>query len=372
MYHRLTMVAVTFTIVGTVFGQNVNKVLYPHYAENTRIEMRIPTQVNGLITLKGDLHTHTYFSDGSVSPEMRVDEAWKSGLDVLAITDHIEYKTNREYISGDENVSYELAVKRAEERGVILIKGAEITRKQPIYGHFNALFIKDANMLKVDDPKAAIAEAISQGAFVVWNHPAWAVDTCRIHDFQEDLFKNKMIHGIEVFNNTEFYPRALKWAHEKGLTVLSNSDVHTSIYANDGVHGSGCAVAAPYRRPMTIILAKDNSLAAIKNAMLNKRTIAYFDGCLAGDKQLLTDFLLASLSVCRISQNDTYATYRIENRYDIPFLLSHGKAKTLLAPGRSMDVKVKKNVCSLKVIFDNIIIGEFQTLSVELPLIYRD
>lgn len=368
MYYRIATIMTAFLISEAVFGQNVNKVIYPQYAENTRMEMRIPSQINGYVTLKGDLHTHTYFSDGSVSPDMRVNEAWKTGLDVLAITDHIEYKTNREYIGGDDNASYEIARKQADERGIILIKGSEVTRKQPVYGHLNALFIKDANKLKVDAPKAAIEEAISQGAFIIWNHPAWVVDTCRIYEFQEDLLKNKMIHGIEVFNNTEFYPRALKWAHEKELTVFSNSDVHTSIYANDGVHGAGCAVATPYRRPMTIILAKDRSLAAIKEAMLSRRTLAYFGGHLAGEKQLLMDFCRASLSVCRIAQNDTYNTYRIDNRYDIPFMVSYGKSKVLLAPDRSMDVKLKKEVDRLELELENVFIDEFKTLTLELSL----
>lgn len=368
MNNRMAIMITASLITGAVSGQNVNKVIYPQYAESTRMEMRIPSQINGYVTLKGDLHTHTYFSDGSVSPDMRVNEAWKTGLDVLAITDHIEYKTNREYISGDDNASYEIARKLADERGIILIKGSEVTRKQPVYGHLNALFIKDANKLKVDAPKAAIEEAISQGAFIVWNHPAWAVDTCRIYEFQEDLLKNKMIHGIEVFNNTEFYPRALKWAHEKGLTVFSNSDVHTSIYANDGVHGAGCAVATPYHRPMTIILAKDRSLAAIKEAMFSRRTLAYFAGHLAGEEQLLTDFCRASLSVCRIAQNDTYNTYRIDNRYDIPFMVSYGKSKVLLAPNRSMDVKLKKEVDKLELELENVSIDEFKTLTLELSL----
>ena len=238
MNSRILLVGLFSVMCGYVGGQNVNKVIYPYYAENTRQEVRVPSALEGYIALKADLHTHTYFSDGSVSPDMRVDEAWKTGLDVLAITDHIEYKTNREYIKGDENTSYELAKKQAEKRGIILIKGTEITRKQPIFGHFNALFIDDANKLKMDDPKAAIAEAVAQGGFVTWNHPAWAVDTCRMYEFQANLLKEKLVHGIEVFNNTEFYPRALKWAKEWGLTVLSCSDVHTSVYANDGVHGA--------------------------------------------------------------------------------------------------------------------------------------
>lgn len=369
MYLRIAIVLCMIAVPAVMPGQNVNKVNYPAFAESTRMEVRIPTQINGYKALKADLHTHTYFSDGSVSPEMRVDEAWKTGLDVLAITDHIEYKTNREYInSQDDNTSYHLARKRAEEKGIVLIKGTEITRKQPIYGHFNALFITDVNKIKVDDPKAAIAEALAQGGFVFWNHPAWAVDTCQIHPFQEDLLKNNMIHGIEVFNNNEFYPRALKWAHEKKLTIISSSDVHTSVYTNDGIHGAGCAVSAPYHRPMTIILAKDSSQEAIKEALLQRRTLAYFGGHLAGEPGLLTDFFLASVSVAPVAQTETDITYRLTNGYDIPFRMSYGKTNVLLAAGRSVDVKVKKDVSTLEIKLPNVFIDEFVELTVKLKL----
>ena len=35
-----------------------------------------------------DLHIHTAFSDGSVWPNIRVDEALKEGLELISITDH--------------------------------------------------------------------------------------------------------------------------------------------------------------------------------------------------------------------------------------------------------------------------------------------
>lgn len=89
MHNKIIMLIISILTIEGLCAQNVNKINFPRYAENTRMEMRIPNQINGFITLKGDLHTHTYFSDGSVSPDMRVDEAWKTGLDVLAITDHI-------------------------------------------------------------------------------------------------------------------------------------------------------------------------------------------------------------------------------------------------------------------------------------------
>ncbi|MBQ1213618.1 MAG: histidinol-phosphatase, partial [Tidjanibacter sp.] len=48
-----------------------------------RKEIIIP-QVNGYNVYKADLHTHTIYSDGSVTPHYRVQEAWLDGLDVMA------------------------------------------------------------------------------------------------------------------------------------------------------------------------------------------------------------------------------------------------------------------------------------------------
>lgn len=55
-----------------------------------RNEISIPG-FDGYQTLKCDFHIHTVFSDGSVWPDIRVQEAWQEGLDAIAMTDHIEY-----------------------------------------------------------------------------------------------------------------------------------------------------------------------------------------------------------------------------------------------------------------------------------------
>lgn len=80
------------------------------------------------------------------------------------------------------------------------------------------------------------------------------------------------------------------------------------------------------------------------------------------------DFCLACLSVSQIAQNDTHITYRIDNRYDIPFLLSYGKSKVLLSPNRSLDIKLEKTVDKLKLDLENVFVDEFQTLSMSLSL----
>ena len=48
--------------------------------------------IPGYMTLKGDFHIHTNFSDASVWPVTRIDEADFDGLDFVSITDHLETK----------------------------------------------------------------------------------------------------------------------------------------------------------------------------------------------------------------------------------------------------------------------------------------
>ena len=56
-----------------------------------RQEILLP-QVNGYNIYKADLHTHSIYSDAETTPAYRVREAYYDGLDVIAITEHIEYR----------------------------------------------------------------------------------------------------------------------------------------------------------------------------------------------------------------------------------------------------------------------------------------
>ena len=88
-----------------------------------------------------DLHIHTTFSDGSVWPNIRVEEALKEGLDLISITDHLEYQPHRKDLPNpDRNRSYDIAEGAAEKSKLTVIRGAEITRSMPP-GHINAVFI---------------------------------------------------------------------------------------------------------------------------------------------------------------------------------------------------------------------------------------
>ena len=53
-----------------------------------RNEIQVP-DLDGYTTLKCDFHIHSVFSDGLVWPTVRVDEAYRDGLDAISLTEHI-------------------------------------------------------------------------------------------------------------------------------------------------------------------------------------------------------------------------------------------------------------------------------------------
>lgn len=315
--------------------------------------LRIP-DIDGFKTLKCDFHIHTVFSDGSVWPDLRVDEAWQQGLDAIAITDHIEYRPNKDIIKGDLNASYEIAKKRGDQIKFTVIHGTEITRSKPI-GHLNALFIEDANKLNTDDPLKAIDEAVKQGAFIMLNHPGWPDDKSNLYPVHERLIKDKKINGIEVFNHMEYYPVAFDWCRSKELTFLANSDIHETIAGN---YGSGKAA-----RPMTLVFATENSEKAIKEALFAGRTVAFFNGQMAGKEEYLTALFKASL-VWEVKDADQGA-YQVSNMSDITYRFTCNNQLYILPAGKAIGLVLPKEG---KITVLNCFTGANKNLEINLPL----
>ncbi|MCL4195381.1 MAG: hypothetical protein KJZ87_26825, partial [Thermoguttaceae bacterium] len=113
----------------------------PAVAADVRREVQFP-DVAEYQTLVCDFHMHTVFSDGSVWPQVRVAEAWRQGLDAIAITDHIEYQPHKDDLPTKHGRSNELAAGAARQANLLFPTGAEITRDTPP-GHFNAIFLED-------------------------------------------------------------------------------------------------------------------------------------------------------------------------------------------------------------------------------------
>ena len=304
--------------------------------EPLRQEIIIP-QVNGYNVYKADLHTHTIYSDGSVTPEYRVKEAWLDGLDVMACTEHIEYRrwegVMLQFLKGhvgpdakasgnkdakvDFNLANKISVNAAATYGLTLIPGAEITRNAPTVGHYNALFVSDVNTIWDADPIQAIRNARKQGAVIMHNHPGWSRTTASMNEVEKKAYEEKLIDGVEIMNGQEFYPSIVARASELGLFVAANTDIHSTTaqdYASQNL-----------TRDMTLILAKDKSLPALKEALLARRTLAYAYEQLAGEDQLLKDFFVACVKFETISVDDKGRRKMImTNISSIPFKLQFG------------------------------------------------
>ncbi len=307
MQNRYAFIACVLVVLLTTF---------PGTAQN-RIEINIP-DILGYKTLKCDFHMHTVFSDGDVWPTVRVQEAWLDGLDAIAITDHIEYRPHSEDIEADHNRSYEVAKPLADQMGIILVRGVEITRKMPP-GHLNALFIRNANLIEREDWWEACVEAREQGGFILWNHPGWKAQQPLVTQWWTDhtrLAAAGLLRGIEVYNSTEYYPQTLKWADERNLTVFASSDLHLP---------SGMTYRpGKNHRPATLVFATEKSEDAIKQALFERRTAAYFGDTIVGERRFLTPLFLNSIEVHnnhRRLQNHEIKRVSIVNNSDITFIL---------------------------------------------------
>jgi hypothetical protein len=163
--------------------------------------------------LRGELHCHTWHSDGDMSATDLVKLARERGLDFLAIADHNTIASQRE-------------LERVRDPGLVLIRGVEVTTFK---GHFNVWGIPDWVDFRVqrpEDMQAALQFANERGAVTSCGHPKpygppWEYPTVSNH------------HCVEVWNGpwTEFNQVSLDYwrkllATGRCISALGGSDYH--------------------------------------------------------------------------------------------------------------------------------------------------
>jgi 3',5'-nucleoside bisphosphate phosphatase len=223
-----------------------------------------------------------------------VNEAWRQGLDAIALSDHIEYLPHKDDVSTDAQRPYELAAGPAQAKNLLFPRAAEITRDTPP-GHFNAIFLKDANQLKIEDFVEQIKQANEQGAFVFWNHHGWqGSEKGQWLDVHTTLYDKKWLHGMEVCNAGDYYPEAHKWCLEKKLTMLGNSDIHDPDLRQRSMPGD--------HRTMNLVFVKERTLAGLKDALQQGRTAVWFKDKLIGRKEWLDPLFDACIHIGRPHQ----------------------------------------------------------------------
>jgi hypothetical protein len=185
-------------------------------------------------------------------------------------------------------------------------------------GHLNALFVTDVNALNVPDYMDAIKEAVRQGGFILWNHPGWRKQQPEVTRWMaehEAIWEKGWMHGIEVFNEKEWYPEALQWASDKKLAIIGNSDIHDAF--NKRYNRELFPV-----RPVTLVFAKERTEASIKEAMFARRTATLFFNKLIGPKEYIDPLIKQSIHVSDpFLYQDGYIYFEVKNSSDIEFTL---------------------------------------------------
>ena len=292
------ILVITILCVNTIFTQN----------KKTFFE-----SPDNIYYISSDLHIHSVFSDGAVWPTIRVDEAIRDSIDLISLTEHLEYQSHLSDIPhNNRNRSFQIAGGYVQNRPLAVVHGTEITKPMPP-GHFNAIFIKDANKFFDNnkeplDFKKAINEANEQEAFVFWNHPMWEANRsdgiAKLDPIHREVINKKLLHGIEVVNFDTFSEEAMQIALDNKLTMMGTSDVHILIDWDFNIKKES------YHRPITFIMSENRTIKSIRDALFNGDTFIWYRDLVIGKHKNLKQVIDNNLKV--VSKGYGYRDRKVE------------------------------------------------------------
>lgn len=193
-----------------------------------------------LIELKGAVHIHTEFSDGSGNMPEVISAGRSAGLDFMAVTDHRGRRWDKPFPES------------GWVDGVLLLSGCEISHKQ---GHVLCFGLRETRGLKGVPLRECLAEAKRQGAVCFAAHPLgmykplfrlrvrrwsnWTIDDIEgleiwsyAHDWSENLsYRAIWGHLYRPDEQIEGVPQQLtrKWdelSRKKKMVGIGGLDAH--------------------------------------------------------------------------------------------------------------------------------------------------
>ena len=233
--------------------------------------------------LKGDLHSHSTYSDGSDGPAMTPADYREEGFDFFALTDH-----NRMYPSLLAPALYEgiplgihmMAGEEIHTPGSLLhivhVGGTKSVCNQYIHSReeYDAAVDKIAATLthiperyrrRMAMAVWACNEVHNAGGLAIFAHPCWCPQRYNVtREFADLLFQEKIFDAFELMggcgDNGNNMQLALWIEHLlKGneLPVVGSSDSHNHDYAVDKM----------FAKRFTLVFARENTTEAILEAI---------------------------------------------------------------------------------------------------------
>lgn len=253
----------------------------------------------------GDFHTHTFYSDGKLSPEENIEVAKKRGLSFFSPTDHNFNHTRFLYTD------------------LLIIEGTEITSK---YGHINVFFTNESVFkkysiegLNTEEWLLKVLREIKNEIYSI-NHPFMETFEFLVEDYElENLRFMEIINDPTYMTSMDAMEDALKaWdiLLQNGYPVygIGGSDSH--LYPHEKYENA--KYPSLLGDPKTYIFAKNLSKNEIKKAMLAGKISVSREKLIELKKVNETEFTLEleestfhdkKLHIELIVDGDIYKTY---------------------------------------------------------------
>jgi predicted metal-dependent phosphoesterase TrpH len=192
------------------------------------------------IPLLSELHAHTTWSDGELTPSAVVDLYGQAGFDVLAITDHVVPSAHGQYVRVETFAAYLEEIDAEAERaralyGLLVIPGLELTvdDKEPTRAA-HAVAIGLRRFVSVDNGlDEALRDARAAGAALVAAHPYPLEQTTEAtrtttRFAAEAEWAAEVVDRFELFNRDELFA----WVAERHLPAVATGDFHRAEHCN--------------------------------------------------------------------------------------------------------------------------------------------
>lgn len=209
--------------------------------------------------LRGDLHIHTYRSDGEGSPELVASQYRKAGYDFIALTDHNVFDSAK-YAKEKLDFKTDFEIMRAEEvhNGIAgLFHMVNIGGKYSI----NEIYFNEPERIKREvselEKEAEVPEGLDKreylnrvwlyraikksGGYAIYPHPYWIVGG-HYHTetkMSEAILKNKLCDAYEVIggcahedNNLQLALYNKLRAEGVNIPIVGSTDTHETIRKN--------------------------------------------------------------------------------------------------------------------------------------------
>ena len=283
----------TFSYTPAMEGEHLIRVFRDDKPLCELVTYALEEDLYGLRPLKGDLHAHSYRSDGRCDPPFLATHYREQGYDFFSLTDH-----NRYYPGDEIDVAFD-----GVNTGLLRVVGEEVHATGcpihivnnggrssiiPLFGHAPENYEREVADIQATLPdtipeqfcsryaraKWVVDHIHATGGIATFAHPFWRPGASRtlnvVDEFAELLLMSGMFDAFEIvggINSIAINRQVNFWAdlRAKGLhiPVVGSSDVHR--IGPDG---------PTFPNSFTVAFAADNTQDAVLDAVKNGLTVA--------------------------------------------------------------------------------------------------